>query len=170
MKTLKPTEITPQVKAAASAVLLAKAYAMTMREAVDKIQREILSECPLRVADENFETRGEERITEPRYTYLAEQDDLEDYWYQCDKRERAAGIKPDTMPDGHCPALSAEYIQTQAQWLLVDCTADMLGLQKEQGELTHNLLCYGLETYFKFIDTVLSMVVNQPDFKNPLIA
>ena len=81
---------------------------------------------------------------------------------------REKGIKPADMDDDYCPALVAESIQREAERLIVDSAAEMLGLDFDGKELHHRLLCLGLDKYKQFLDLSVALVVNLPDFKNPL--
>jgi hypothetical protein len=144
-----------------NAYLMARAYAETMRSRVDEVQRAVLAECPLDMDPQWIERRGDEKITEPSLTYLAVASGLKDYWAECNKRERELGIKPDDMPDEHCPALVAEHLQVQTEWLLLECgwaAIDVDGSPDGWKRL------YG-EQRKKFIDLLCGLVVNHPKYK-----
>lgn len=127
----------------ALAVCKATAYAETMREAVDKIQRAILAEIPLyddMMAEHNGTER--QRITDPRLTYLSKDEPAwQRYFAECNIRERAAGLKPADMIDDYCPALVAEDLQSKAERALLDSggalcgfsAADLYGDMREKG-------------------------------------
>jgi hypothetical protein len=78
------------------------------------------------------------------------------------------GVKPEDMPEGQCPACVAEHIQVKAEWLICDTAADMLDMDITGKELNSRLLCMGLDKYHEFIDLIVRLVVNLPDFKNPI--
>jgi hypothetical protein len=139
---------------------------MTVREKVDEIQRQALLDIPIFVSDK-WERAGQ-RIADPEMIYLAA-GDLQAYYSECDKRERAAGIKPAEMAFDYCPALVAERDQTKAEWLVIKEMARILGEIKPE-EMSDRLLCAknGLETRQRFIDLTVGLVVNLPDFVNPL--
>lgn len=163
--------ITTALKTTVNAVLIAKASAKLMRSEVDKIQRAVLQECPLNLAAE-WKASGRAnyplKITEPKHAYLGDDAEFKDFAAECGKRERAAGLKPDSMPDDHCPALVAEDIERQAIALLIDEAAVSLGFDMSGPDLRHKLLCLGLDQYNRFVDLVIGLVVNLPDFRNPL--
>lgn len=118
----------------AMAVAQSQAYAQTMREAVDKIQRDVLKEIPL-YDDLDAEHSGSERkrITDPKRTWLSKDDAaFGRYVAECSKRERAAGIKPATMPDDYCPALVAEDLQMKAERALLDSGGALFGFSADQ--------------------------------------
>uniref|UniRef100_A0A6H2A4X6 Uncharacterized protein n=1 Tax=viral metagenome TaxID=1070528 RepID=A0A6H2A4X6_9ZZZZ len=169
MKTkLSIKDVTPAVKSSVAAYLMARAYAETMRAAVDKIHRAILEESPLTNGHESKHGKPAEMITDPKLTWLCDDEEImKDYYQESDKRLRAAHLKPDSMPDDHCPALVAEHIQVKTQWLLIECAAEMLG-ENNPRDFNNQLLCAGLDTHQKFIDLVVGLVVNLPDFKSPL--
>lgn len=149
--------LTHEVKSCVNAYLMARAYAETMRERINAIYRDILTECPI------YETRSGKPILDPERLYLCEDDALvRDAWDEANKRERAAGIKPDLMPDEHCPALAAEFMQTKAENMLIKASGAPFGVTN------NSLLCAGLGKRQKWIDLIVSLVVSQPDFRNPL--
>jgi len=164
------SDITPAVKSAVNAYLMARTYAETMREAVDKIQRAVLQEYPMDVAQE-WVDKGMEKegaITEPKHTYLASDVDAKRYFAECNQRTRKAGLKPDSMPDEYCPALVAESLLCDTEQLLARCGAEMMG--HDGDEFLHKLLCAGMEKYHTFTDLITGLVVNLPDFKSPVAA
>lgn len=117
----------------AMAVVKAQAYAQTMREQVDKIQRQVLKEVPLYddlIAEHNHTERH--RITDPKDTYLSKDDAaFQRYVMECSNRERAAGLKPATMPDEYCPALVAEDLQRKAERVLLDSGGSLFGISAD---------------------------------------
>lgn len=162
-------DVTPAVKSSVSAYLMARAYAETMRGKVDEIQRAILEECPLANGVEQEHGIEPKEITDPHRAWLCSDNDMmQDYYAESDKRLRAANLKPDDMPDAHCPALVAEHIQLKTEWLMLDCATEMLGMDFDGKELNNRLLCMSLEKRQEFINLLVKLVVNLPDFKNPL--
>ena len=161
-KGLTVKDITPGMKSSVKAYLLSRAYAETIRDAVDKIERKILEECPLTNDLEIKHGKPAREITEPKYVYLCDNDDLlQDYYDTVDFELRKAGLKPDDMKKDYCPALVAEHLQVKAEHLVIETTAEMLG----EKDLIHKLLCHGMDTYRQFIDLVTKMIVNMPGFE-----
>jgi len=159
---LTKEDVTPAVKSSVNAYLLARTYAETKRGQIDAIQRAILAEFPIYAKLDNGEL-----ITDPKHVYLCtDEAELKFYYDECNVRTRAAGLKPDDMPDSHCPALVAETIQTQTEHLLIECGAEMLGVDDPKG-FGNKLLCSGLKHYEEFIRLIVSLVVNLPDYKAP---
>ena len=143
-----------------NAFLMAKTYALCMRERVDEVQRAILAECPLDTDPQWIEKgRTDEKITDPKHTYLATEVHFRDYQEECNHRLRKLGIKPDDMPDEHCPALVAEHLQVQAEWLLLEYGWNAIGGADNGWK---NL--YGPERE-KFLDLMCKIVVNHPKYK-----
>jgi hypothetical protein len=171
MKTLTVNDITPEVKAAVAAYLLARTFAECKREQVDAVEREALAECPLPVLEEFRERGRPEYITDPRLTYMAKPDEFAEHCRECSARERERGIKPADMPEEHCPALVAENARRRAEQFLIECAARMLEAPEPEkfGAL---LLCdpkgKGLERRQRFVDLTVGLVVNAPGFTNPL--
>jgi len=158
-----PADITDELKSAVNAYLMARAYAETMRSSIDEIQRAILEECPLTNGLEIEHGEPPRAITEPKHTYLCtDEAQLEDYYAECDKREREAGLKPETMEKDYCPALVARSMQSNTERLVIECGMRMLGI--DDIRIT---AIYG-EKRRRFIDLLVRLVVNMPDFKNPM--
>lgn len=151
--------VTPEVKSLVNAYLLQRAFAETLREKVDAVYREILTEIPV-YAD----TYGRDRqILKSGDLYLCSDDVLcEKIYAEGNKRLRALKLKPDDMPDGYCPALVAEDQQVKVETALIDAAGAKIGID------SHKLLCAGLKTRQEFIDLVVKLVISLPGFKNPL--
>ena len=156
-------DVTPEVKTAVSAYLLARAFAKAKREQVDEVKRAILAECPLTNGAEQEHGDPPRDITDPDLVYLCTDDDLlADFYAETHKRLLAAGIKPADMPLTHCPALVAESLRIKTAWALIDAGFRMLGEPVENGRHL-----YG-KNRAKFLDLIVGLVVNLPDFKSPL--
>jgi hypothetical protein len=164
-------EVTQAVKSAVDAVLLARAYAETMRGKVNSIEASILEECPLYVSPEHAEGRADERIADPRKVWLTdlESPQYKEHLAETNKRLRAEGLKPDSMPDSHCPACVAECVQQDAEHLLIYAAAEMMDAGDGK-EFHHKLVCAGMEKYRKFIELLCGLVVAMPGYRNPLTA
>lgn len=159
--------LTPEVKSYVNAYLMARAYAETVRERINAIHLQILTECP--IYSDRYEGRGV--VEEPRQIlrskdlYLCTNDALcKDFYAEANKRERECGLKPASIEDGYCPALVAERLQMQIEHKLVEASGRLFGVT------VNSLLCaaHGLERLAQWIDLVVQMVANSPDFKNPL--
>lgn len=155
---LSQNDVTPDLIVAVYAYIAARAHAELLREDVDKVDRELLAENPL----PNTAGHGHDKwITEPKYTYLCEDEDaLERYYAERDARLRAAGLKPDGMPHDYCPALVAEHEQLKAERLLIKQAGQMLEIEDPE-DLSNLLLCQpdGLAKRQEFIDLTASLVV-----------
>ncbi|MFA5151120.1 MAG: hypothetical protein WC554_01025 [Clostridia bacterium] len=160
---LTAADITPDIKTAVNAVLLARIYAKVKRADVDKIERAVLAEAPLTNGLEVEHGLPARMITEPKETYLCtDKEILANYYAEVNKHERQTGIKPDTMPDDCDPACCAEEVLRTAQHLLIKAAEPVFDATLYQ------LLCAGLYKYREYINLLCGLVVNLPDFKNPL--
>jgi hypothetical protein len=164
-------QITPAVKSAVNAYLMARTHAELQREKIDKIQRRLLATADY-FPDPELVGRREMSgpIKDPKFTYLLKEDEFADYLTDLKQELVKAGyeIKHTEGEPEHsynCPALTAENLQTKAEWILVDASAEMLG---EKDDFRNRLLCAGLDKYRQFIDLTVKLVVSQPDFRNPL--
>jgi hypothetical protein len=155
---------TPEVKAAVDAYLLAVVYAETMREKVNAVYHDILTEYPVyndRRAPSDRSCSDGAQILDPDQLYMSSDDDLVKKIYaEGNKRLRAAGIKPDSMSDDHCPALVAHHLQIQAENALIEVSGKAVGVTLEKLSL--------LEHRRKWIELVVGLVTSLPSFKNPL--
>ena len=164
METLTPMKpeavATPAVKSLVNAYLMARVMAESMREQVNAIYLDILTECPI------YGDRDGRQIFDPGRLYLCDNMSLvQDAWDEADQRERKAGLKPASMPADHCPALVAEHDLIKVEWELIKASGEKLGVTNTK------LLCAGgSEMRQKFIDLVVGLVISLPDFKSPLPA
>lgn len=160
IQSLTPDSITPAIKSGVNAVLIARAYAETMRTEVNKVYAEILTECPV-YADRWGETK---QILNPDDLYLCGNEDLvADAYAEANVRLRKLGLKPAEMLDDNCPALVAETLLIDAQHVLVGAAEEVF-----QGITIDKLLCAGLDKYKQWIDLLCGLVISLPDFHNPL--
>jgi len=171
MKTkLSQKDVTPALKSSVNAYLIARAFAETMREKVNEVYKESLSIHPL-FEDFMSERRNgaNKRILDVDKMYLStDEATCKEVYADVNYVLKEKGIKPDDMPDDHCPALVAEELQRKTEKLIIDSAGEMLGFDFDGKELSHRLLCLGLEKYRQFIDLCVGLVVNLPDFKSPL--
>lgn len=148
--------LTPEIVQAVNTYLLARTCAELKRRQVDAVQRAILAEHPLIDA---LHTPGA-RITDPQHVYMADDAAWPQFYAECNRRERAAGIKPSDMPDEYCPALCAEDLQVQAENLILDLTAPVMGVSREQ--------LYG-ENRKRWLELVCGLIINSPGYQPPVI-
>ena len=166
---LTAASVAAELRPAVDAVLMTMAYAQLMREKVDAIRREILTECPLTPGEFAMKMRETAPITDPKSVYLCDDAaQLEDYYAECDKRERAARLKPADMAKEHCPALVAESAQREAEHLMLDCFAELIKFEGGGKLFRHRLLCRGLDEFKRAKDLCIKIVVNMPGYKSPL--
>lgn len=148
---------THEVKSYVRAYLLARTHAQLTRARVNATYREILTECPVYATDTG------RPILDPGHLYLSDSEaHVRDAYDEADKRLRAAGVKPANMPVDHCPALVAEHLQINIERQLIEAAGRPLGITND------GLLSLGLDDRQKFIDLVVGLIVNQPDFTSPL--
>lgn len=136
-------------------LLIAKAMAQVERERVDVIQRRVLNE-------QNYCGDGE-RITDPKLTYLLDDNDANRYFATMNAIHLEAGFED--AAKGYCPALVAETLETQAEWALISAAEEFF-----PGVTNDKLLCGtatlgGLETREKYLDLLIGLVVNAPGYK-----
>lgn len=90
----------------AYSVVAAQAFAAVEKERVDAYTQPILDRTPL------FDDKGD-RIVALRYVWhCADESAVAAFYAECDKAHRAHGF---TGPDGHCPALVADYDRIKAE-------------------------------------------------------
>jgi len=148
-------DVTPELKNLVHELLAAMAAAQVMRDEVDEVAAQVLTEVIL-LDDEG------KRITEPGRDWTCEDEAaLHRFWAIVDGRLRAEGIKPAAMEDDHCPALVAEHERRKIEWDLLDEAAKMLDIYEEPGSFNNELLCCakGLERRQEAIDINIGLVL-----------
>ena len=171
MKNLTAKDITPDCKQAVAAYLLARTLFEVERERVDKIQQAILDAGVYNVEDRWADKgRTVERITKLKDTFLMSDEDHHDYLtFVRQELVKAGYVIKDCEGEPFysycCPALSAESLKRDAEHVIIDSFA---GVLKAGDDFGHKLLCNGLDKYYKFVDLCVGLVVNLPDFQNPL--
>jgi hypothetical protein len=158
---LAKDSITPAIKSAVNAVLMARVFAQVEREKMDAVDREILK-CEY-LTDKKWEPHMPvHRITDPKELHFMDEDDWKDYYAERQKRIDAMGYK---LPVGHCPALVAESMQTKAEHVLVECAEELF-----PGVTVNKILCSpkGLDRLKEYLDLLIKLVVSLPDYRNPL--
>ena len=171
MKKTMP-EVPQEMKSAVNAYMMARAYAETMRERVDVIQRRLLADTAYFADPEMAERRRvDERVTDPKLTFLMKDDEFHDYLIDLKAELKKDGLTVKEYPGDPeysygCPALIAEDLQMTTERLVIDTGAAFMG--EDGGEFHYKLLCAGMDKYHAFIDLVCKLVVNLPGFKNPL--
>lgn len=151
---------TPAIRAAVGAYLVTRAYAETMRERVDETHKDILTECPV-YADQFDRTR---QILKSGDLYLCSNDDLcQDFYDEANHRLRKLKIKPDDMPNEHCPALVAEEIQRNTRRLLIEIAEQ----ETFHGLTFEKLICSqdAIGNLDKYIDLLCGLVCSLPDWE-----
>lgn len=172
MKT--PKEIPQELKSAVDAYLMARTLAECEREKVDAIERRVLETANYYSAPSMREP-GEPThpIKDPKDSWLMEENEFRDYLMDVRAELEKAGYEIEQQGPNRCsyrcPACSAEYLQTQTEWLVIEACARMMG-DKSPETMNDRLLCHapGLETRKKFLDLAVRLVVNFPGFKSPL--
>jgi len=150
----------PGLTSAVNTYLLAKVYADGERAIIDKMKRDILNGSVFTVRPEFTRQTEPNRITEPSRDYLMSDEQFETYHAECQRRIVAMGYD---VPEGHCPALIAERILTEAEHLVIDESSALTGLK----DGVHSLLCKGMDIYHKYIDLCVKMIVNMPGYVAP---
>ena len=163
MKT--PKHLPQELKSAVDAYLMARALAETERAKVDAIQRRILETADYWTGPK-MRTPGEQPrpVKDPKDTWLMAESEFHDYLSDVRMELEKAGYEIQQQGEHFwsyfCPALSAESLQRDAENLVIEATARMIGHAKPHAP--------GLETRQKFIDLAVGLVVNFPGFKSPL--
>lgn len=171
MKTnIRPDEITPEFKEAVYDLIAKKAHAEKMREAVNTIKTDILTNEVALYNDVEVERHRckRKRIYNPDRTYLSEDDkSINEYFSACDVAERKAGLKPDDMPRTHCPASVAEHDQRRAEWHLIDVFVELFEINMTGKEYNNLLLLgssdgkkNGLEFRQEFLNVCINLVLS----------
>ena len=169
-----PKELPQELKSAVDAYLMARTLAECEREKVDAIKRRILETANYYSAPSMREPGEQPRpIKDPKDSWLMDENEFHDYLMDVRAELEKAGYEIEQQgPNRYsykCPAGSAEYLQTQTEWMVIEACARMMG-DKSPETMNNRILCRenGLETRKKFLDLAVSLVVNFPGFKSPL--
>jgi hypothetical protein len=165
IETMKKTYNNSEVKSLVSTWLLQKAYSEIVREKVNSVYADVLAEIPIfddfQAKHKDYKSIG--RILTVNDMYLS--NDLEScnkIYIEVDKRLKEKGIKPLDMKWEFCPALTEESKLTDIEHKIIKLTGSPFGVTVDK------LLMYGLDSYNKWIDLSIKVIVNMPDFKNPI--
>lgn len=145
-------------------LLLAMTLAKIERERVDKIQRKVLEEG-IYTGRERPDMK-QFRVTDPKRSYLMDDHSLKLYFARLNAIHLAEGFAK--AAEGHCPALTAETLQTEAEWALMEAAEEFFP------QVTNNrLLCGvkgkdGLTLRREYLDLLIGLVVNAPGYVPPL--
>jgi hypothetical protein len=161
-----PAQLPEDVKAATNAYLLAYTFAEITREAVDKIQREILAELQFMTKPHHRSKDHPHVCLDPKETYHLSDSDFQVYLDESHKRTREAGIKPADMERDYCPALVAESLLRDATHALINAVGKMIGWPNA----LDSLLCHIADgKYDQFIELSVKMVLVHPDYIPPTL-
>lgn len=148
-------DLVKAIKGKVQALLVRMAHAQLERERVDKIQS---SELHAQMYYGRLPDGRQIRITNPKESYLMDEDSSQRYFAKLNAIHLANGFAD--AAKGNCPALTAEYAQTKAEWTLIDAAEEFF-----PGMTNNRLLCGtkdqgGLETRQKYLDLLIGLVVN----------
>lgn len=168
---LTQEDVSPGLRSSVNAYLMARARAEVIGERVEAVYKEVLEIHPL-YADLEAERKGNgepKRIFESKMMYLStDEETVKEVYAEANATLLDRGIKPPNMPEDHCPACVAEVLQTKAEHLIIENAAEMLKVGIDAEQFRHKLLCLGLDEYRRFINLCVGLVVNLPDYKNPI--
>ena len=110
----------------AETVCMAQAFEQCERKRVDAYIRPIFDSFQFEYSGDLAQKCGlSGPVRDPEDLYLVEQDvKLKDYYNECDAEHREHGF---TGPQGHCPALRAEYLRREAEAALLVSLGEFLG-------------------------------------------
>lgn len=155
--------ITPAMRQCVNTVLLAQVHYQVQKERMDALDAELLS-----VGDWPIDPKWSERCRSfSHQTHVRTGNDLhllrEDLWdpYYAERQRRVDAMGY-TLPRGQCPACVAETLLSQAEHCLIEAFEPLTGIQCEH-------LLSRFEHYKPYVDLLLKLVINLPDFVPPAI-
>jgi len=161
----KKKVLTPSLISAVNSYLMAKAHAELLHDQVDAIFAKALQLYPIYkdlVANSRRFGDGSQ-IIHSKDMYLSQDKQTSDKIYAfVNEHCRKLGIKPDSMSDELCPALVADSLVRECKRLIIQISAPNMDVDPEL------VLNGSMEHYNKWVDIHVSMVVSDPDYKNPL--
>lgn len=170
-----PAVLPEDLTQAVSAYLMARTFAEVTREKVDAVARHLLASCTYLEAPMFRRGAGTpRRITDPKDTWHMTDEDSREYLTNLRADLEKAGFRiegdgPDLF-SYFCPALSAESVRRDTEYLVITAAARMLGQADPEG-MNDRLLCHGdgLATRARFLDLAVRLVVNHPTYTAPKI-
>lgn len=148
-------KITDDMVSAAEAVFLTMVYEDSVRPIVEGYKRKILAEERYHVAEEWHERRGvdfAEEITDPKHSWLMEDNDFQHYLRRCREEQAKAGLK--TKSPDHCPLLVAENTTIVAEHVLIEAMEPLTGLTSKMIFSAPN----ALDNFHKYINLCLRLL------------
>lgn len=144
---------------AAETVFICMAWEQTVRDIVEKYQREILSVYKWTNIKEVEHCKkygheiGLKVITDPKDSYLLADEDFDIYLRECEEQRKISGLS--IRAEGNCPLLEAESNTRDARRVLIESMGHITG-----GVTVDDILCSrnGLEKYHKMVDLSLRMI------------
>ncbi|MGN1303812.1 MAG: hypothetical protein ACI4YB_02125 [Oscillospiraceae bacterium] len=146
-----------EIRTAQAAYLIAKAAEDSIKSIAEEIQRGILSEGDYFVAADLWDTnrRGmtERRITEPRRTYLMDEEIfINDFLPKCYEKYQTAGIADDRGEE-YCPEARATDKRKAAEQKLLSIAVDILPECEEKDILKTAV------NHWKYRDEILQIIL-----------
>ncbi len=156
--------ITPAV----DALLIQMAYTEAVHEKIDPIKNEVLREMqiytdPTYLERECLGAEPKRLIGNPEHLYLANNEDAQRYYDRMHHEYINAGF--DVKPN-YCPVLIAESDQRECEFDLIDTAYRFFGIKNNDLLLGANGKG-GVETRREYIDLLIKMVVNSPNYQAP---
>lgn len=144
-------------------LLMTMALAELEREKCNAIQAKVLSEG--RYVG-RYPNGKEFIVTEPKRAFMMSTHDHGQWWARVDAEYRRAGMTIEEY--GQCPALVAEHLQVQAEWIVIKEAEEFF-----PGVTNDKLLCgdgkkAGLELRREYLDLLIKLVVNAPGYRQPM--
>lgn len=127
---LKVFAKSPAFVALVEAALVAQAKSEVITEHVRKYIQPVFERFTFTVAQEWTRSGAGEVITDPKNLYLCGDDALcAKFYAECDIEHRKHGFN---LPDGHCPALAAQYELVKAEQALLKFGGEAFGAPFEE--------------------------------------
>lgn len=150
----KPSQ---ELRAAAKAVLVAKAAVEAIRPKVYAIQDNLIFQLSPKVSEEYDEDRGEYVLREN--AWMMTDEDAARYYPALDKEYRKAGFTE--IETGQCPLLIAENLLRQAEALFIEQSVELtarVGIDAQMAEDIARAM-YSLDRRKEYIELTLRYVV-----------
>ncbi len=153
-----------ELAAPVNAYIMARAHAECWRAKMSAWDAAYLQAHECIVAPDMHPNTPNERITDPKLTYLMADSDAAMFY---EERQAYVDSLDLDLPHGHCPACVAEVLQRDTAHLLIAAASE--AIPELAGVTVDRLLCAGMETYREFIDLVCKLVVNAPGYRKPAL-
>lgn len=155
---MKKPKITPELKEAVKAVIIARAYTQSIRPIIEDIQKTILNKFQYKYDPKYIDRRENlpEVITNIKHTWMMNDKDAGHYYTELHNSYLLAGFQ---VEFSYCPLLIAESTERDALHLMVEASKYIAASQGLANEAMERLY-YKLEWIKQYQEAIIGLVIS----------